>query len=115
MSLAKYCTPSTVALALASCQATPPPAAPCPPATTESAESAGAPAEAAAPRRLVIQNSELIDLHSEQTGRDYELIVGVPDSYAKEPERRYPVLYLLDGQWDLRCSKNRTCFNPTWR
>jgi hypothetical protein len=49
----------------------------------------------------VIQNSELIDLHSDQTGRDYELIVGVPDSYEKEPERRYPVLYLLDGQWDF--------------
>ncbi|HVZ34718.1 MAG TPA: alpha/beta hydrolase-fold protein [Polyangiaceae bacterium] len=49
----------------------------------------------------MIENSELIDLHSEQTGRDYELIVGVPGSYAKEPDRRYPVLYLLDGQWDF--------------
>jgi len=49
----------------------------------------------------VIENSELIDLHSEQTGRDYELIVGLPESYAKEPQRRYPVLYLLDGQWDF--------------
>jgi enterochelin esterase-like enzyme len=50
---------------------------------------------------LVIENSELIDLHSEQTGRDYELIVGLPESYVKEPQRRYPVLYLLDGQCDF--------------
>jgi predicted alpha/beta superfamily hydrolase len=87
------------------CQATPPPAAPCPPGPAESPEGAASaaalPAGSSAPRRLVIQNSELIGLHSEQTGRDYELIVGVPESYAKEPDRRYPVLYLLDGQWDF--------------
>jgi predicted alpha/beta superfamily hydrolase len=65
------------------------------------ASSTAAPASAAAPRKLVIQNSELVDLHSEQTGRDYELIVGLPPSYENEPERRYPVLYLLDGQWDF--------------
>jgi predicted alpha/beta superfamily hydrolase len=95
---------SLLALPLAGCQATPAPTVPCPPAPTESSEQA-APASAgatpAAPRKLVIENSELIELHSEQTGRDYELIVGVPESYAKEPERRYPVLYLLDGQWDF--------------
>jgi uncharacterized protein len=86
------------------CQATPPPAAPCPPAPAEGPEavtSAALPAASSPTRRLVIENSELIDLHSEQTGRDYELIVGVPESYAKEPDRRYPVLYLLDGQWDF--------------
>jgi predicted alpha/beta superfamily hydrolase len=119
MSRAKLCTPFAcpgfelikplapllLALSVAACQATPPPAAPCPPAA-QSAEPGAAPVGTAsggstAPRKLVIQNSELIDLHSEQTGRDYELIVGVPDSYGKEPERRYPVLYLLDGQWDF--------------
>jgi predicted alpha/beta superfamily hydrolase len=92
--------------ALAACQATPPPAAPCPPAATSpessaAAEPAAEPAAAAAPKKLVIENSELIELHSDQTGRDYQLIVGVPESYAKEPARRYPVLYLLDGQWDF--------------
>jgi len=88
------------ALTLSACQA-PPAAAPCAPGTGADATgspSAGAPA---VPRRLVIENSELIDLHSEQTGRDYELIVGLPESYAKESQRRYPVLYLLDGQWDF--------------
>ena len=87
------------ALILSACQA-PPAVVPCAPRTGDATgtPTAGAPAE---PRRLVIENSELIDLHSEQTGRDYELIVGLPESYAKEPQRRYPVLYLLDGQWDF--------------
>jgi len=92
-----------VAFAIA-CQATPPAATPCPPppAGVEAAEpGASTPPVAAEPNKLVIKNSELLELHSEQTGRDYEIIVGLPESYAKEPERRYPVLYLLDGQWDF--------------
>lgn len=91
-----------VALSLA-CQGTPPAAAPCPPTapSTEAAEPGTAAAPAPEPKKLVIRNSELVELHSEQTGRDYEIIVGLPESYAKEPERRYPVLYLLDGQWDF--------------
>lgn len=100
---ASFCTPLRRAVPLAlmlACQAAPPPAAPCPPAP-EAVESSAAPAAPGAPRRLVVGNSELLDLHSEQTGRDYEVIVGLPDSYGKEPERRYPVLYLLDGQWDF--------------
>ena len=68
---------------------------------TPAATPPGAAAAADAPRKLVIENSELVELHSEQTGRDYQLIVGLPESYAKEPDRRYPVLYLLDGQWDF--------------
>jgi predicted alpha/beta superfamily hydrolase len=107
MPRATICTPiksvaALIALSFA-CQATPPPAAPCPPAPPQSAEVSAPPpaAPAGVPKRLVIKNSELVELHSEQTGRDYELIVGLPPSYAKEPERRYPVLYVLDGQWDF--------------
>jgi predicted alpha/beta superfamily hydrolase len=92
--------PLLFALTLSACQA-PPPAAPCSPLAGAGTTGTPTPGAPAAPRRLVIENSELIDLHSEQTGRDYELIVEVPGSYAKEPERRYPVLYLLDGQWDF--------------
>src|SRR6185436_2762322 len=57
------------ALILSACQA-PPAVVPCAPRTGDATgtPTAGAPAE---PRRLVIENSELIDLHSEQTGRDY--------------------------------------------
>jgi len=52
-------------------------------------------------RKLVIANSELLDLHSPLTGKQHELIVGLPPSYGSEPERHYPVLYLLDGYWDF--------------
>ena len=67
----------------------------------EPSTTASASPTAPAPRKLQIENSELIELSSAETGRDYQLIVGVPESYADEPEKKYPVLYLLDGQWDF--------------
>lgn len=49
----------------------------------------------------MIANSELLELPSPLTGKHHELIVGLPPSYGSEPERRYPVIYLLDGYWDF--------------
>lgn len=98
---------SVLILVLAACGNRSAPQAP--PATAESASEGVEPAAgegtatqpAQPPRKLEIANSEVIALDSKETGRSYELIVGVPDSYASEPDRRYPVLYLLDGQWDF--------------
>ena len=58
-------------------------------------------ADAPAPKKLVIANSEILELPSALTGKQHELIVGLPPSYASEPERSYPVIYLLDGYWDF--------------
>jgi predicted alpha/beta superfamily hydrolase len=50
---------------------------------------------------VTIPDSEVISLSSKETGRDYELLVGLPPSFTSHPTRTYPVLYLLDGQWDF--------------
>jgi uncharacterized protein len=39
-------------------------------------------------------------------GRSYQLYIGLPPSYAKQPNRRYPVLYLCDGYWDFTLFNN---------
>lgn len=52
-------------------------------------------------RRYVVQNSEIVELSSKETGRDYDLLIGLPASFESEPDKRYPTLYLLDGQWDF--------------
>jgi predicted alpha/beta superfamily hydrolase len=36
-----------------------------------------------------------------EAGRHYQLHVGLPASYGKEPSRRYPVVYVTDGYWDF--------------
>jgi len=51
---------------------------------------------------VTIPGSQLRSLHSSATGRDYDLYIHLPDSFARDANARYPVLYLLDGQWDFK-------------
>jgi predicted alpha/beta superfamily hydrolase len=62
---------------------------------------ASSPAPVSVARKLIIANSEILALNSALTGKQHELIVGLPASYAQQPGRVYPVLYLLDGYWDF--------------
>jgi uncharacterized protein len=73
----------------------------CSPASTPCPAAPAAPAAAEAPRHWAIASSEVVELSSRETGRSYDLIIGLPPSFAEHPERRYPVLYLTDGQWDF--------------
>jgi hypothetical protein len=41
---------------------------------------------------------EYREFTSKITGQQYALWVGLPDSYTKDASRRYPVMYVLDGQ-----------------
>lgn len=52
-------------------------------------------------RRFELAQSEVRTVHSPETGRDYAVAVRVPDSFANEPEKKYPVLFVLDGQWNF--------------
>jgi predicted alpha/beta superfamily hydrolase len=46
--------------------------------------------------------TEVRPLKSSATGRDYDIYVKLPDEYAQNQGRKYPVLYVLDGQWDFK-------------
>jgi predicted alpha/beta superfamily hydrolase len=56
------------------------------------ATAAGAQVRPDAPR------PEYREFTSKINGQQYALWVGLPDSYAKDGSRRYPVMYVLDGQ-----------------
>jgi uncharacterized protein len=49
-----------------------------------------------------LPNSELRTLESKSTGRKYDLYIRKPADYDKNPNKKYPVLYLLDGQWHFK-------------
>jgi uncharacterized protein len=49
---------------------------------------------------VIIKGSEVRPLKSKDTGRDYDLYIRVPGDLASG--KKYPVLYLLDGQWDFK-------------
>ena len=50
---------------------------------------------------MVLENTKLVPLHSDITGRDYLLYIGYPDSYRDHPERKYPVVYITDAYWNF--------------
>ncbi|MBN2574298.1 MAG: alpha/beta hydrolase [Deltaproteobacteria bacterium] len=52
-----------------------------------------------------LANTEVRPLARAANGRDYQLHIGLPDSFADEPGRRYPVLYLCDAYWDFAMVK----------
>ena len=65
-----------------------------------------APAQTPAPADTIpvvtLPGTQLRHLHSTATGRDYDIYVSLPTDYARNPAWRYPVLYVLDGQWDFK-------------
>lgn len=79
-------------------QCTPIAAVPVPPVAAEPAHDA----KPIRPRYYEMKGSLVRELHSDSTGKDYELLIGLPPSFEKEPGRRYPTLYVLDGQWDYK-------------
>jgi predicted alpha/beta superfamily hydrolase len=50
----------------------------------------------------VIPNSQLRVLPRNAAGRQYQLHVGLPGSYAKDSARRYPVVFVTDAYWDFQ-------------
>jgi predicted alpha/beta superfamily hydrolase len=52
--------------------------------------------------RVTIPNTEVRTLKSSVTKRGYELYVFLPSGYAQSKGKKYPVLYVLDGQWDFQ-------------
>jgi uncharacterized protein len=48
-----------------------------------------------------ISNSQLRVLPRNAAGRQYQLHIGLPGSYAKDPTRHYPVVFVTDGYWDF--------------
>jgi predicted alpha/beta superfamily hydrolase len=49
----------------------------------------------------VIPNSQIRILPPTEKGRHYQLYIGLPESYGRDPARRYPVVYVTDGYWDF--------------
>jgi uncharacterized protein len=51
---------------------------------------------------VTLPGTELRQLKSANTGRSYDIYVRFPADYEKNTPKQYPVLYVLDGQWDFK-------------
>src|SRR3569833_555690 len=47
----------------------------------------------------VLTGTEVWDVPDPASGRGYQVFVSLPASYAKEPARRYPVLFATDANY----------------
>lgn len=54
----------------------------------------------------VVDGAKVHYHYSQIVGQLYEFDVALPPSYESEPDRQYPVVYVLDGQWDFTLVKD---------
>lgn len=52
--------------------------------------------------RVSLPGTEIRQLSSAETGRDYDIYIRPPEKYNPDQNKKYPVLYVLDGQWDFK-------------
>lgn len=48
-----------------------------------------------------LPGSQLRVLPRNEAGRQYQLHIALPESYATHPDRKYPVVFVTDGYWDF--------------
>src|SRR6266700_1524516 len=51
-------------------------------------------------RKVEIPNTRVLQLNSAIVGQEYTLHINLPGNYS-DSTKTFPVLYLLDGQWDF--------------
>lgn len=51
---------------------------------------------------VTIPGAHMRKITSTNTRRDYDLYIRVPGGFNQSSGKKYPVLYLLDGQWDFK-------------
>ena len=51
---------------------------------------------------VTLPGTQVRAMKAKATGRDYDIYIQLPAGYARDAQARYPVLYVLDGQWDFK-------------
>jgi uncharacterized protein len=50
-------------------------------------------------RPYTLDRSEVIDFHAKANGKDYEIYIKLPETYAKSPNKKFPLVVLTDGYY----------------
>src|SRR5688500_7435248 len=53
------------------------------------------------PNPVNIASTQRLTLNSAIVGQEYDLLIHLPGNYNTNTDKTYPVLYLLDAQWDF--------------
>jgi predicted alpha/beta superfamily hydrolase len=66
------------------------------------AQTAPVPSAPMVDTNVSIPYTEIRQLDSPATGRSYAIYIRLPDDYVQDRSKSYPVLYVLDAQWDFK-------------
>jgi predicted alpha/beta superfamily hydrolase len=66
---------------------------------------AALPVQVATARLYSVPNTQVFELHSHQTGSDYEILVATPPGYP-QAGKVYPVVYTLDADYSFALTRN---------
>lgn len=50
---------------------------------------------------FTLDQVQVVPIHDTQNDRQYELYIELPEGYAENPDKQYPVLYYTDAKWHL--------------
>jgi predicted alpha/beta superfamily hydrolase len=64
--------------------------------------SAGAQGPARKYPSVIVDRSELRTIKSAIAGREYDIQVLLPNNFERDTQKKYPLLLVLDGQWDFK-------------
>jgi len=52
--------------------------------------------------RVTLPDSQVRTMKANATGRQMDLYIHLPANYSQDTAKKYPALYILDGQWDFK-------------
>ena len=62
------------------------------------------------PARFEIPGTQIIPIKDTQANKQYELYIKLPEKYAENKDRQYPVIYFTDAVWHMELLSSATYF-----
>lgn len=66
--------------------------------------------QATEPESYKIPRTEVISIQDTQSNKQYELLIKLPESYAQNKDKNYPVIYFTDAVWHIELLSSITSF-----
>ena len=64
--------------------------------------------EASAEQRYEMRRTQVVPIQKAGTDRQYELYIKLPEDYAEDADKRYPVIYTTDAVWHIEMLSGAT-------
>ena len=60
--------------------------------------------------RYAMPDTQVVPIKDQQTNKQYELLIKLPEKYAANPDKQYPVIYFTDAVWHIELLSSAAFF-----